>query len=352
MQEGRLQFRPYFWSFILNVLSICAYPISLGYAFCLPFFDRLFFREEVSHRWNPRSIGFGTYWVSRTVFTLPSITIMLATIQARFHPTGVFATAPTQAGIILRLVHSVYAWAYLYLRQFWPFGLTPGHFAWRGLDFHWIYLPALLCITGILIVSWWRKSSTILAILTVSVGLATPMLGLTENPATPVDRYSYLPNAFFSLLLAWIACRCWPRRLTSTASWILQGSCVAFIAMMGLQSHRQLRIWENSYTLFARLEASPEVQAQPVLQEHIHNLEAAQLLLDGHLTAALNIYNDLVHLESGNYLYWHQRGLTLHLLGREAEALQSLHTAYALGRSPVTLQLIQLINATTLPAKP
>ena len=354
IDEGHLKFRPYFWSFILNGLSVSAHPIALGYALCLPFFDRLFFREEVSHRWNPRSSGFGTYWASRALFALPSIAIMIATIKFRLHPTGVFAasTAPTHTGIILRLMHGMYAWAYLYLRQFWPFGLTPGHFAWSGPAFHWIYLPALFLIFGLLIVAWWKKSATTMAILAISVSLAGPMLGLFEKPATPVDRYSYLPDAFFSLFLAWLASRCWPRRPTLTASRIVLAGCLASIAILGLQSRRQLRIWENSHTLFAHLEASPEIQAQPMLQEHIYSLEAAQLLVDGQLTAALDIYNNLTRLESGNYLYWHQRGLTLHLLGRETEALQSLHTAYALGQNPVTLQLIESINAATLSAKP
>jgi tetratricopeptide (TPR) repeat protein len=246
----------------------------------------------------------------------------------------------------------VYAWAYIYSHEFWPFGLTPGHFAWVGSGFRWIYLPALLFIIGLLILSWWKKSSIILAMIAISVGLATPVLGLTEDPATPVDRYCYLPDAFFSLLLAWLACRCWPRRPTSSAGWIALGSGLALIAMMSWQSHRQLNIWENSYTLFARVENSPEIQAQPALQAHVHNLEANQLLLDGRLAAALGIYDNLVRFEPGNYLYWHQRGLTLHLLGREPEALQSLRTAYALGQNPVTLQLIESINAATLPAKP
>ncbi|HEV8073872.1 MAG TPA: tetratricopeptide repeat protein [Opitutaceae bacterium] len=354
MHEGRLQFRPYLWSFILNGLSVCAYPISLGYAFCLPFFDRLFFPKEVSHRWNPRSPGFGTYWTSRALFTLPSIAIILATIQARVHPINEFVQfeAPVRASILLRLIHAVYAWAYIYSHEFWPFGLTPGHFAWIGLNFHWVYLPALLLILGLFVFSWWEKSSIPLAILAISVLLAAPMLGLTENPSTPGDRHSYLPCAFFSLLLAWIASRCWPRRPTSNAGWIALGSGLALIALMGLQSHRQLRIWENSYTLFTRMEASPEIQAQPALQAHIHSVEANQLILDGQLSAALKIYDELIRFSPGDYRYWHQRGLTLHLLGREPEALQSLRTAYALGRSPLTLQLIESITATTLPAKP
>jgi hypothetical protein len=356
MSGGCLKFRPYLWSFILNALSVCAYPISLGYAFCLPFFDWVFFRGEVSHRWRPRSAGFGTYWVSRTLFTVPSFAIILATVHARLHPIGEFASSivPTQAGIISRIIHGVYAWAYLYLRQFWPFDLTPVHYAWTNSGFHWVYLPALLCLTGIFSAAWRQKSFTTLAILVISIGLTVPMLGLTEDPATPVDRYSYLPDAFFSLLLAWGVSRCWPRRQTSLASWIVIGGGLACCAMLGVQSHRQLRIWENSHTLFAHMETSPETKAQTVIQTHIQHLEAteaAQLLLGGHLTEALEIYDDLTRFKPDNYVYWHQRGLTLHLLGRDSEALQSLHIAYALGQNPLTRQMIQSITA-TLPAKP
>jgi hypothetical protein len=357
MSGDGLKFRPYLWSFILNGLSVCAYPISLGYAFCLPFFDGLFFREQVSHRWHPRSVEFGAYWVSRTLFTLPSIAILMATIHARLHPTGEFAssTVPTQAGIIVRMVHGVYAWAYIYSHQFWPFDLTPVHYPWTDLGFHWIYWPVLLCLIGLVSIAWWKKSFTTLAILAISMGLAAPMLGLTEDPATPVDRFSYLPNAFFSLLLAWGASRCWYRRPTLRASWMVMGSGLACCAMLGLQSHHQLRIWKNSPALFARLETSPETKARPDIQEHIQHLEAteaAQLLLGGHLTKALEIYDELTQFKPENYVYWHQRGLTLHLLGRDGEALQSLHVAYSLGQNPMTLQLIQSINTATLPAKP
>jgi hypothetical protein len=357
MSGGGLKIGPYLWSLCLNGLSVCAYPISLGYAFCLPFLDWLFFREDVSHRWNPRSAGFGTYWGSRTLFALPSIAIILATIHARLHPTGEFAssTAPTQAGMVVRMIHGVYAWAYIYLRQFWPFGLTPVHYPWSNAGFHWIYLPALLGLIGIVGVAWCQKSFATLAIVVVSLGLAVPMLGLTEDPATPVDRFSYLPNAFSALLLAWGASQCWPRRPPSLASWTVMGSVLACCAMLGLQSHRQLRIWENSRTLFARLETSPETKAEPAIQEHIQHLEAteaAQLLLNGRLTEALEIYDELTQFKPDNFIYWHQRGLTLHLMGRDSEALQSLRTAYVLGQNPLTWQLIQSTNKAASPAKP
>jgi tetratricopeptide (TPR) repeat protein len=217
-------------------------------------------------------------------------------------------------------------------------------------------LPALLGLIGIVSVAWWQKSFTTLAILAISLGLAIPMLGLTEDPATPVDRFSYLPDAFFSLLLAWGASRCWPRRpTTSFASRIIIGSGLACCALLGWQSHRQLRIWENSLTLFARLETSPETEARPDIQEHIQHLEAteaAQLLLGGHLAEALGIYDELTQFKPDNYVYWHQRGLTLHLLGRNGEALQSLHTAYALGQNPLTWRLIQSMSPATSPIKP
>jgi len=163
--DGRLRPGPYVCSFALNVLAVCTYPISLGFAFCLPFFDRIFFPAGIAQRQHSRSAGFVTYWLSRMLFILPSIAVGWATIHARLKPSGSYIpyTASVTPFNLFRLVHGVYAWAYIYLHQFWPFGLTPGHYPWPEAGFHRVYLFALFCLVGVLALAWQQRSSTLFA---------------------------------------------------------------------------------------------------------------------------------------------------------------------------------------------
>ncbi len=332
VQGERLQLRPYLCSFIFNGLAVCTYPTTLGYALCLPFFDQIFFRQEFFQRWNWRSPGFSKYWFSRMLFILPSIAVGLATIHARLHPTGIYALAftPVRAPGVIRLIHGEYAWAYIYLRQFWPCGLTPGHYPWRDQGFHWIYMPALLCLAGAFAVSLWKRSAIMIAILVASICLAGPVLGLTEEPMAPADRYTYLPNAFFALLLAWIASQFWLRCPAAAKAPAILVVGLTLLAILGLQSHRQLQIWADSRTLFAYLETTEEIKSQPGLQDFINDKIAWLFVLEGNPGAALPIYDDIVRREPKEYRYWYERGITLYLLGKPPEALESLRVSYAL----------------------
>lgn len=347
IDRGRLQMRPYVWSFLLNALAVCTWPISVGFAFCLPFFDQVFFAEGIQRRWHWHSPGFTTYWSSRILFTLPSIASGLAMIHARLHPVGTYAlfTGPVPPFDALRLLHGVYAWSYIYLHQFWPFGLTPGHYPWPNAGFHQAYLFAFIGLVGALVLAWRKRSASIWAVLAASFCLAGPMLGLVEAPATPTDRYTYLPDAFFALLLAWIAGRFWSRHPTAAAARITLGAGVVLLPLIGLQSQHQLQIWRNSYTLFSYLQTTPEIRSQPGLQDLVNDLKAGQLVLDGDLDAAVSIYKDLVRREPENYNYWHQLGAVLHRLGNNTEALKAARMAYALDRNPLSWQLIQSIQA-------
>jgi hypothetical protein len=353
MDKGRLRLGPYLCSFALNGLAVCTYPISLGFAFCLPLFDRIFFPSEIVQHQNWRAEGFVTYWSSRILFILPSLAVGWATIHARLHPSGTYAQyfGPVRPFNIFHLVHGIYAWAYIYLHQFYPFGLTPAHYPWLDPGFHWVYLFALLCFVGALALAWQQKSAAILAILFSSALLASPMLGLTEEPMTPADRYTYLPNAFSALLMAWLAGRLWSLLPTRMATRFVLGTGVVLLPILGLQSHRQLYIWKNSYTLFSYLQTTPEVKSQPGLQDLINNLKSDQLVLDGDLKAALLIDENLVRREPENYSYWYHLGNVLHLLGNDAEALKAFHTAYALRQSSAMRELKRSTQNAPSPGK-
>jgi hypothetical protein len=347
---------PYTWSFILNGIAVCTYPIALGFGFCLPFFDRIFFPLETEHRWNIRATGFFTYWSSRFFFILPSVAVGWVTVRARLHPSGgyapfIYKSTPFNP---FRLVHAIYAWAYIYLHQFWPFDLTPAQYPWPDLGFHRVYLFAFFCLAAVLALAWRQRSPAILAGLAASLCLLGPMLGLSEAPITPVDRYTYLPNAFFTLLLAWGVARWWLRSAcpAATAARITLGLGFILLPLMGLQSRRQLQIWQSTYTLLSYIEATtPGIKSDSGFQDFLTNKRAAQLILDGKPDAALPIYKDLVRHQPGNCYYWHHLGLSLYLLGHYEESLRALQIAYTLCHDPITGQLIQHIQSLYPPKK-
>jgi tetratricopeptide (TPR) repeat protein len=77
--------------------------------------------------------------------------------------------------------------------------------------------------------------------------LLAGVLGLTEHPHYPSDRYSYVPGILWSVLLAaglWKLC-CRPRMFAGAVS-----ASLVLLAALGAMSVRQIRIWRDSISLF------------------------------------------------------------------------------------------------------
>src|SRR5205814_8162215 len=77
----------------------------------------------------------------------------------------------------------------------------------------WLSVIEVLGLSGLLI--WQRKRWPAgLALWVCHLALLVPVLGLTEHPHSPCDRYSYLVNVLWSVLIAAGLLKCWgePKR--------------------------------------------------------------------------------------------------------------------------------------------
>ncbi len=82
------------------------------------------------------------------------------------------------------------------------------------------------------------------------LALLIPMLGLSEHPHLPSDRYTLVVRISWSVLLAGMQQLIWPRRQFRRA---LIAVVAVIIMSLGVVSYRQTSIWQNEHRLFTSL---------------------------------------------------------------------------------------------------
>jgi tetratricopeptide (TPR) repeat protein len=171
--------------------------------------------------------------------------------------------------------------------------------------------------------------------------VCVPVLNLTEPVLIPQDRYSYLADLVFLLGV-------YDTLVTTLQAgqrrWALAvGAALAFYGMA--LSWAQLSIWEDSYTLFAYLEAEPCVEEHTTLRYQMMRMKAGQLTLDGRYEEAIANYLEFARHRGVDTQLLHQIGLDYYLLGQYAKAQPFLEDAYKLGLKPETAQLLAAVKA-------
>ena len=109
-------------------------------------------------------------------------------------------------------------------------------------------LSATLVASVTVWLAWrWRQWPWALALWAAYLVLLVPVLGLTEHPHYPSDRYSYLPAILWSVLLAagLLKLRCKPKLFAGSAA-----VSMVVIALLAGMSIRQTRNWRDSVSFF------------------------------------------------------------------------------------------------------
>jgi tetratricopeptide (TPR) repeat protein len=235
-------------SLVLFLLAAMTYPIVLGFPCVLLAIDLARGRDL-----SLRTPGGRAVWMEKLpFFALAGLTVA-GTLYGRLFRVGDwFQAAGTDSFTLAeRLTQAGYLWGYYVWKPWWPTGLNPLYDTL--LDFSPTEPRFLLSTFGVGLITLvlmmrWRRWRGWAAAWLAHVGLLVPMLGLTEKPHYPHDRYSILNGILWSVLLmaGWSRLSAWGRRVGLGLGLLL--------AVMAAGSSRiQTAMWQDDIAFFARL---------------------------------------------------------------------------------------------------
>lgn len=247
--------RNYWLAVAAFALAVLSYPIVLGFVAALVALDlyplRRFQRGDSASLVDAAA---RKVWLEKVPFLLLSVVLVAGTVYGRFFVTGDWSK-PTNLGeftVVARAMQAFYLWAYYVWKSILPLDLGPFYTTLlENRPFDPAFTISAIAVIGVtaVLLARWRHWSAALAMWLAHLGLLVPMLGLTERPHYPHDRYSIVNGVLLAIAAAALLWhgrgRAWGR-----------GALVAGVALAALcvaGSHRQVRIWENDFVFFEEL---------------------------------------------------------------------------------------------------
>jgi len=244
------------WCYWLSVLSYLAslfsYPSTLGLVPLLVILDVYPLRRfgcGAGRWWNANARWI---WLEKIPFAVLALLVVGISLLTRFHPPPDWAqpVSLAQFSLFARVMQACYVWGYYLWKPWAPFGLSPVYTTLVQFDpTAWPFWLSATLVGGVTVwLAWkWRQWPGALGLWTAYLVLLVPVLGLTEHPHYPSDRYSYLPAMLWSVLLAagLLKLCCKPKVFAGSAALLM-----VLIALLAGMSIRQTRNWRDSVSLF------------------------------------------------------------------------------------------------------
>jgi len=258
----------------LYAASLLTYPVALG---AVPVFALL-------ARWR------GAAWrdAGRAVVPVALLAGVIAfanvAAQAWLSEAAKFSPPPSLAQFPVgeRVVQAGAVWGHYLWRTVWPWNLTPvdtvllDHGPWGDGP---VARAAIWTVLAVIFAVWPRARRTAGAFFIAYACVLTPMLGLTQRPHFPSDRYAALPQAALAAGLVLALLNFGPGRARIGASLLLGALLVGEAEL----SRRQVGIWRDSDRLWVHIAArlGPGMPAS-----YFESLYARWLATDGRETEA------------------------------------------------------------------
>ena len=315
--------RDYWLSVGAFALAVLSYPIVLGFVAALVALDFYPLR-----RFGAPKAGLRAVLLDKLPFLALSLLLVAGTVYGRFHVTGTWDKPVTLDNFppFARAMQAFYLWAYYAWKPLLPLDLCPvypvlmeGRFAEPAF-----LLSALgvLAASGVLLAkrNVWPAA---FALWLAHLGLLVPMLGLTERPHYPHDRYAIIAGILWAVALAallWRFVRARPRPAP-----VLAGGA-ALVIFLAAMSWRQSAIWHSDLPFFTDMAAklrSPHYRSQALMK-------LGNALADAEDDArAIAAYRDALQLSpaSATFHLHFNLGNALARQGRWADAVPAYEAA-------------------------
>jgi tetratricopeptide (TPR) repeat protein len=259
---------------VAYLASLLSYPIGLGLA-------GVFVLMELAERWHgpasraggqgelgfaPRRGRTAALVLEKLGLCLPGLAVLAVTLLASFGVKSFWLKPATltEYGVLPRLAQAAYAWGGYVWQRWWPVNLTPAPTAlldvYPAEPAYWLSALALAGVTVAL--AWkraWRRGP-LLAWLAFFI-LLFPVLGWTERPYFPNDRYDYLAGMVVSAVVVFALARVPERWRTGVAAPLLVG-----LGALAWAQYQQLEIWRDTDALKRRMIDASDNRAFRVTQ--------------------------------------------------------------------------------------
>jgi tetratricopeptide (TPR) repeat protein len=300
--------------------SFLSFPTGLGFIVVLVVLD--FYPQR---RFNS---GPG-WWRDRTArricwekvpFLVVTVLALLTTTMARFNTEGLSITSPLGAFTPgARIMQAGYIWAYFLWKPWLPLHLAPVYTTlmnFKPTDAPFVASMAVVLLISLVLV--WRRHQwpMAMALWICYLAILVPVLGLTEHPHYPSDRYSMLASLCWSVLLAaWL----WTLRHRHLARSWASGLVLTVIAVLSILSIRQVEVWQNNTVFFQyvidRLDSN-QLRATMYGRKGYGHWEIGQQ------AQALDCFGDALRIFPANPALRRSRGRLYMEMGRWSEAIE------------------------------
>lgn len=270
--------RDYWLSVGAFALAVLSYPIVLGFVAALvaldfyplrrlggaPMFNRRTGEDATNAGWAPALRD-------KLPFLALSLLLVAGTVYGRFHATGTWDKPVTLDNFppFARAMQAFYLWAYYAWKPLLPLDLCPVYPILMESKFNEPIF--LLSALGVLAVSGWllvKRNAwpAAFALWLAHLGLLVPMLGLTERPHYPHDRYSIINGILWAVAGAavlWKLAQARPK----PAPMLAVGAAVTLV--FAAMSWRQAAIWHSDLPFFTDMAAklrSPHYRSQALMK--------------------------------------------------------------------------------------
>jgi Tfp pilus assembly protein PilF len=236
-------------------VSLLSYPISLGFVIVPALLDVFLLQRLTPSRGSWRDPATRRIWLEKLPFLGVACLVLGITLLLRFNTSEQWARPATLAnfGALHRLMQAFYIWAYYVWRPFVPYNLSPVYTTLVSFDpLSPVFLASagLVCWLTLWLISKRRQWPALLASWLCYLVLLVPVLGLTEHPHYPSDRYSLVVGILWSLLAAGGLAKWSYPAAKRGAAMLALGLAIAGCTVLTV---RQINIWKDSATLFAHV---------------------------------------------------------------------------------------------------
>jgi tetratricopeptide (TPR) repeat protein len=224
-----------------------------------------------------------------------------------------------------RISNAIFSYAVYIKKLFWSFDLA--------VFYPHAYIPIwqvsvaalLLVVITILAIRYYRKYPYLIVGWFWYVGTLVPVIGIVQvGGQSMADRYAYIPFIGLFTIISWGVSQNLFK--TKYAKMITSSVCIFFIIMLSFIAYNQVKVWNNTATLFkSALKSNPN----NYLAYKALGLDAADR---GDNELALLYYSMSLKIKPDFDQAYNDAGLVLVKMGRRYEALKSFKKAIQINK--------------------
>jgi protein O-mannosyl-transferase len=155
--------------------------------------------------------------------------------------------------VVPRITQALYVCGYYAWKPLAPFGLSavyPTLHAFNPSDARFLLSAVFVIAMTTTAIVLRRRWPAVLILWACHIVLLLPVLGLSEYPHSPSDRYSYLHGALWAVALGFVLQQLWARERRGQ----IASLTVAFASLcFGLLAWREVPVWRSTLSLYENI---------------------------------------------------------------------------------------------------